>query len=69
MTIDLYYLPPSPPSRAVILLAKALGIHLNLKVIDVSKGEQLSPEFIKVTFHIYFIFLYTWGYDLEIFGY
>ncbi|XP_057341252.1 glutathione S-transferase 1-1-like [Microplitis mediator] len=48
MTIDLYYLPPSPPSRAVILLAKALGIHLNLKVIDVSKGEQLSPEFIKI---------------------
>ncbi|XP_044596244.1 glutathione S-transferase 1-1-like [Cotesia glomerata] len=48
MTIDLYYLSLSPPSRAVILLTKALGIHLNLKVIDVSKGEQYKSKFIKV---------------------
>ncbi|XP_015114562.1 glutathione S-transferase 1-1 [Diachasma alloeum] len=49
MTIDLYYFPLSPPVRAVILLAKALGIHLNLKVIDVTKGEQHDPEFVKIS--------------------
>uniref|UniRef100_A0A0C9RNV6 GstD1_3 protein n=1 Tax=Fopius arisanus TaxID=64838 RepID=A0A0C9RNV6_9HYME len=48
MPIDLYYFPPSPPVRAVILLSKALGIHLNLKVIDVTKGEQLDPEYLKI---------------------
>ncbi|KAK9881162.1 hypothetical protein WA026_014510 [Henosepilachna vigintioctopunctata] len=46
MTIDFYYMNVSAPCRAVLLAAKALGIDLNLK--HLSKGEHLSPEFIKM---------------------
>ncbi|XP_024946138.1 uncharacterized protein LOC107273071 [Cephus cinctus] len=48
MPIDFYYLPLSPPCRAAMLLAKAVGVHLNLKTVDVLKGEQMSPEFLKI---------------------
>lgn len=30
------------------MLAKALGIHLNLKVLNIMEGEHLKPEFDKV---------------------
>ncbi|KAF2885297.1 hypothetical protein ILUMI_20885 [Ignelater luminosus] len=48
MTIDLYYLPGSAPCRAVLLAAKAAGVELNLKFLDLMKGEHLTPEFIKI---------------------
>lgn len=48
MPIDFYYLPPSPPCRSVLLLAKAIGVHLNLKTVNVLKGEHLKPEFLKI---------------------
>ncbi|KAJ8867862.1 hypothetical protein PR048_031667 [Dryococelus australis] len=48
MAIDLYYFPPSPPSWVVILVAKAFDIHLNIKTIDLFKGEQFDPEFTKI---------------------
>jgi len=48
MPIDFYYLPPSPPCRTIVLLAKALGIHLNFKIVDVTKGEHLMPEFLQI---------------------
>ncbi|XP_034937798.1 glutathione S-transferase 1-like [Chelonus insularis] len=48
MTIDFYYLPVSPPCRAVMMLAKAIGVHLNYKIIDVTKGEQLSDDYKKL---------------------
>ncbi|KAK9881164.1 hypothetical protein WA026_014512 [Henosepilachna vigintioctopunctata] len=47
MTIDLYYINGSAPCRAVLLAAKALGIDLNLKYLDLMKGEHLTPEFIQ----------------------
>lgn len=47
-SIDLYYLPPSPPCRAVMMVAKHVGVKLNLKTIDVLKGEHLKPPFRKV---------------------
>lgn len=47
--IILYYMPVSPPSRAVVLVAKAINIDLDLRQIDVSRGEQMTPEFLKVT--------------------
>nr|CAD7195924.1 unnamed protein product [Timema douglasi] len=54
MTMDktaplLYYYLLSPPCRAVLLLAKALGVQLNLKVINILEGEQFSDEYIKVS--------------------
>lgn len=48
MSIDLYYLPPSPPCRSVMMLGKQLGINFNLKAVNVLKGEQLKPSFKKV---------------------
>ncbi|OAD57707.1 Glutathione S-transferase 1-1 [Eufriesea mexicana] len=48
MPIDFYYLVYSPPCRSVMLLAKAIGVHLNLKTVNPLKGEQLKPEFLKL---------------------
>ncbi|XP_032680520.1 glutathione S-transferase 1-1-like [Odontomachus brunneus] len=48
MPIDCYYLPPSPPCRSVLLLAKALGVHFNFKIVNVLKGEHMSPEFLQI---------------------
>jgi len=46
--IDLYYHPFSSPSRAVQMTATNLGIELNIKVVDLIKGEHLKPEFLKI---------------------
>lgn len=54
--IDLYYLPLSPPSRAVRMLANALGINLNIKELDVTKGEQFEPEYLQVSINIYSLY-------------
>ncbi|XP_076630708.1 glutathione S-transferase 1-1-like [Colletes latitarsis] len=48
MPIDFYYLPPSPPCRSVLLVAKAIGVHLNMKTVNVMKGEQMNPDFLKL---------------------
>ncbi|CAH0393338.1 unnamed protein product [Bemisia tabaci] len=47
MTVDIYHIGPSPPCRAVRLAAKLIGVDVNLKVIDITKGEQMTPEFLK----------------------
>jgi len=52
MPIDLYYLLASPPCRSVMLVAKALKVELNLKVTELSKGENKTPEFLKVQYEI-----------------
>lgn len=46
--IVLYYRPLSPPSRAVLLTAKAIQVNLELKNINVLKGEHLTSEYRKV---------------------
>nr|QHU79971.1 glutathione S-transferase D4 [Bemisia tabaci] len=46
--IDLYYMPFSPPCRAVIMTAKLLEVDINLKFTDLFKGEQNTPEFLKM---------------------
>ncbi|XP_026748199.1 glutathione S-transferase 1-1-like isoform X2 [Galleria mellonella] len=48
MTIDLYYTPGSAPCRLVLLVAAALDIQLNLKLTDLSAGEQFKPDFLKI---------------------
>lgn len=55
MTIDLYYTPRSAPCRAVQMLAKTLGLDLNLKEVDLIHGEQMKPDYIKVLFIFVFI--------------
>ncbi|CAH2085190.1 unnamed protein product [Euphydryas editha] len=48
MPVDLYYVPGSPPCRAVQLTARALNLNLNLKLIDMDNGEHLKPEYLKI---------------------
>lgn len=44
----LYYNYLSPPARAVLLTAAAVGVDLELKEVNLVDKENLSPEFIKV---------------------
>jgi len=44
----LLYNTLSPPSRAVLLTAKEIGLELELKSVDLLKGEHLTEEFIKM---------------------
>ncbi|XP_061392579.1 LOW QUALITY PROTEIN: glutathione S-transferase 2-like [Musca vetustissima] len=46
--MDFYYLPLSAPCRSVIMTAKALGIELNKKLLNLFEGEHLKPEFLKI---------------------
>nr|AFM57703.1 glutathione S-transferase D2 [Tribolium castaneum] len=47
-TIDVYFYPLSPPSRAALMLIKALGIKHNVKIVNIMAGEQMTPEFLKM---------------------
>lgn len=46
--MDFYYLPGSAPCRSVLMTAKAVGVELNLKELNLMAGEHLKPEFIKI---------------------
>nr|WUG53827.1 glutathione S-transferase [Zeugodacus cucurbitae] len=46
--MDFYYVPPSPPCRAVLMAAKALGVELNKKLLNLFAGEHLKPDFLKI---------------------
>ncbi|ROT71142.1 glutathione S-transferase [Penaeus vannamei] len=48
MPIDLYYMPLSPPCRSVLLTAKAVGVDLNLKLLDLMTKEQMKPDFVAI---------------------
>lgn len=46
--MDLYYKPGSAPCRAVLMTAKAVGVDLNLKRVELMAGEHLTPEYLKI---------------------
>lgn len=46
--IELYYIHGSPPSRTILMVARELGIKLELKEINLLAGEQHNEEFLKV---------------------
>lgn len=48
MAPKLYMLPASPAVRSVLMCAKALGLDLDLKTVNLMNGEHLTPEFLKV---------------------
>ena len=41
-------MPGSSPCRAVMMTAKALGIELNKKLLNLMAGEHMTPEFLKI---------------------
>ena len=52
--MDLYYTAISPPARSAYIVAKHLGLKVNLKEIDLFGGGQLKEEFVKVIFWVFF---------------
>ncbi|GJQ67933.1 hypothetical protein Trydic_g16691 [Trypoxylus dichotomus] len=44
----LYSVAVSPPCRAVLMLAKAIALSLEVKTLDFHKQEQLNSEFLKM---------------------
>ncbi|EDW08765.1 glutathione S-transferase 1 [Drosophila mojavensis] len=44
----LYYAPRSPPCRSVLLTAAALGLELDLRIVNVKAGEHMTEEFLKL---------------------
>lgn len=46
--LQLYYTSGSPPSRAVLMMIRILGLEVEVKKVDLMKGEQNSPEFLKI---------------------
>lgn len=48
MSVQLYYLPPSPPCRAVLLTAEAIGLEMELIMLNPNAGEHLTPEYEQV---------------------
>lgn len=59
MPIDFHYFVCSPPCRSVILLAKAIGVHLNLKTTCPAKGDLTKSGFAKVRIVVRMIVI--WG--------
>jgi glutathione S-transferase len=48
MAPTLYISAGSPAVRAVQITVKAIGLELNLKELDFTKGEHLQPEYLKL---------------------
>ena len=46
MSLKLYVFPPSPRAFKVLLAAHQLGIDYELKLVDLTKGEQKAPSFV-----------------------
>jgi glutathione S-transferase len=44
----LYHHCFSPPSRMVLLTIRNLGLNIQIKKLDIYKGEQHSPEYLKI---------------------
>lgn len=49
MSLVLYQLNASPPCRAVRIVAKLIGIVLELKTLNVLAKEQMAATFLKVS--------------------
>ena len=49
MVLTLYYNPLSFPSRAALMVARAVGVDIRVKNINLFEKEHLSPEFTKVS--------------------
>merc|ERR1719447_2357666 len=46
--VEFWSMAPSPPCRAVMITAKAVGVELKTTEVDLMKGEQMAPEFVAI---------------------
>jgi len=44
----LYFFPASSNSRRALITARHLGIEVDLELVDLAKGEQKKPDFLKL---------------------
>jgi glutathione S-transferase len=44
--MKLYVLPPSPRAFKVIVLKNHLGIECHMHIVDLRRGDQLTPAYI-----------------------
>ena len=45
MSIELYVFPPSPRAFKVMAVANHLGLDCTLRIVDLTKGEQNTPQY------------------------
>lgn len=45
----LYFLPPSPPCRMILMLAQLIGVEFDRRIVNIMEGDQLKPEFLAVS--------------------
>lgn len=48
MVLTLYHFPPSAPSRGALLAAKAIGVPLDVQIVNLFAKEQLQESFVKI---------------------
>lgn len=65
----LYYVDACPPVRAVLMTAKAIGLELELREINLAAGDHLKEEYLKASIHFlpdhkqsFYILLYNLQY-------
>jgi len=46
--MKLHVFPPSPNARKVMFVAQHLGVPHDVELVDLSKGQQQSPEYLKL---------------------
>ena len=58
-TVDIYGMGPSAPCRILYMTCTALGVEYNDIAVDLMKGENKTPEYLKVsttTLNLFFTF-------------
>lgn len=46
--IVLYHFPMSPPSRSALLVARNLGLDVEVKILNLWEGEHMTEDFLKI---------------------
>lgn len=54
MAPKLYMHEGSGPVRSVLVTAAAIGLDLEKEIVDLSQGEHLKPEYLKVIPELFF---------------
>ena len=47
--VEVYYMPLSAPCRAVLLLAKSIGLQVTPKLCNIMAGDNRTPHYLKVS--------------------